>query len=166
MRQHELIIDMKTFIFVILAGAISIAFTQAQEDIPAKAAKAAATAAATAKHVGQAAVRHTKEAVETVADVLTPEPDARRVDVTLTEHHIDMPTDLKAGKTAFVVKDDGKKNHNFEIEGEGVNKKFLTDLSPGQTKVLHVNLEPGHYPVFCPEDGHREKGMHAKVAVQ
>src|ERR1041384_3613202 len=113
MRQHELIIDMKTFIFVILAGAISIVLAQAQEDIPAKAAKAAATAAETAKHVGQAAVRHTKEAVETVADVFTPEADARRVDVTLTDDHIDLPSHLKSGKTAFVVKDDGTKKHNF-----------------------------------------------------
>ena len=157
---------MKTLVSVILASAVSIAYVQAQEDIPAKAAKAAATAANTAKHVGQAAVRHTKEAVETVADVFTPEPDARRVDVTLTDHHLDMPTELKPGKTAFVVKDDGKKKHNFEIQGEDVDKKFLTDLSPEQTKVLHVTLEHGNYTVFCPEDGHRDKGMAAKLTVQ
>jgi uncharacterized cupredoxin-like copper-binding protein len=157
---------MKTFFAVILVGVLSIMLARAQEDIPAKAAKAAATAAETAKHVGQAAVRHTKEAVETVADVFTPEPDARRVDVTLTDHHIDMASHLKTGKTAFVVKNTGEKKHNFEIEGEGVNKKFLTNLSPGQSKVLHVTLEHGKYTTFCPLDGDREGGMETKLTVR
>ncbi len=156
---------MKTFISVVVAGAISIGVINAQEDIPAKAARAAATAAETAKHVGQAAVRHTKEAVETVADVFTPDPEARRVDVTLTDYHIDMPTHLKSGKTAFVVKDASKRKHNFEIQGQGVDKKFLNNLSPGQTKVLHITLEDGSYTVFCPLDGHRNKGMEATVTV-
>ena len=156
---------MKTFFAIILVGVLSIVLVRAQEDIPKKAAKAAATAAETVKHVGESAVRHTKEAVETVADVFTPEPDARRVDVTLTDHHIDMPSHLESGKTAFVVKDDGKKKHNFEIQGQGADKKFLNSLSPGQTKVLHIVLEDGHYMIFCPVDGHREKGMEAKLAV-
>jgi hypothetical protein len=157
---------MKTIISAVLASAVSIAFVQAQEDIPAKAAGAAATAAETAKHVGQAAVRHTKEAVESVADVFTPEPDARRVDVTLNDQHIDMPSHLGTGKTALVVKNAGEKAHNFEIQGEDVNKKFLTDLSPGQTKVLHVTLEHGKYTAFSPSEGDRDKGMEAKLIVR
>ena len=157
---------MKTYISVTLASIVAIAFAQAQEDIPAKAAKAAATAAETAKHVGEAAVRHTKHAVETVADAFTPEPDARRVDVTLTDHHIDMPSHLSTGKTALVVKNTGEKTHNFQIEGDGVNKKFLTDLSPGQSKVLHITLEHGKYTAFSPSEGDRDKGIEAKLTVR
>src|ERR1043166_10172926 len=65
----------------------------------------------TATNVGHAAVRHAQEAVETAPKALVPEPDAHRVDVTMTEYKFDMPTELKAGKTAFVVKNAGKKKH-------------------------------------------------------
>ena len=120
----------------------------------------------TATNVGHATVRHTKEAVNTVAEALTPEPDARRVDVTMTEYKFNMPTDLKPGKTAFVVKNAGKRKHNFEIKGAGVDRKFQKNLAPNETRVLHVVLERGSYDVTCPVDFHPQKGMKTTVTVK
>jgi uncharacterized cupredoxin-like copper-binding protein len=155
---------MKTIFSIILTLALSIGIAWGQG--PGERAKdAAETAADTAKDVGRSVARGTKKAANTVVDALTPEPDARRVDVTLTEYKIDMPTTLKRGKTAFVVKNAGKKKHNFEVQGNGVDKKFVTNLDAKETKVLHVVLKPGDYTVSCPVDFHPQKGMKMTVTV-
>ena len=156
----------RLFISSIVLSLVFPAFVRAQEDIPRKAAEAAATAAETAKHVGEAAVRHTKEAVETVTGAATPEPHARRVDVKLSEHRIDMPGNLRRGRAAIVVHNDGQRKHNFEIVGEGVNKRFMLDLAPGETKVLHIDLRRGDYTAFCPVDQDRSKGMETRFSVR
>ena len=149
---------MKTFLSTIIGLAISCSVVRAQDPVT--------DAVDTAKNVGHAAARHTKEAAETVADALTPEPDARRVDVTMTEYKFDMPSELKPGKTAFVVKNAGKKKHSFAIKGAGVDRKFQKNVTPGETRVLHVMLEPGTYEVSCPVDFHPQKGMKTTVTVK
>jgi hypothetical protein len=136
---------MKTFLSIIFAGLISTAVAQVD----------------TAENVARSTVRGTKQAAETVAhgakkaadtvaDALTPDEDARRVDVTVSDDHIDMPTRLKPGKTAFVVKNAGKTTQNFEVEGRNIDRKFATAPNPGQTKVLHVNLKRGTYTAYSP----------------
>ena len=91
-----------------------------------------------------------KKAADTVEDAFTPDSDARRVEVTITEDRIDMPTQLRAEKTAFVVKNAGKTTQNFEVEGRSVDRKFVAAPNPGQTKVLHVYLKRGTYSVYSP----------------
>src|SRR5678816_1085816 len=100
-----------------------------------------------------------EKTADTVVDAVTPDKDAHRVEVTLNEHRIDMPKSLGSGKTAFVVRNSGKEKHNFEIEGQGIDKKFMTSLSPDESKVLHVDLAPGNYKVICPVKDHEEEGM-------
>jgi iron uptake system EfeUOB component EfeO/EfeM len=92
-----------------------------------------------------------KKAADTVEDAFTPDSDARRVDVTVTDDRIDMPTRLKPGKTAFVVKNAGKTTQNFEVEGRSVDRKFVAAPHPGETKVLHVILKRGTYTAYSPE---------------
>jgi uncharacterized cupredoxin-like copper-binding protein len=149
---------MKTIFLFVAAMFISFGVMRGQDPVT--------DAVDTAKNVGHAAARHTKEAAETVADALTPEPDARRVDVTMTEYKFDMPTELKAGKTAFVVKNAGKKKHSFAIKGAGIDQKFQKNLAPNETRVLHVVLERGTYEVTCPVDFHPQKGMKLTVTVK
>ena len=91
-----------------------------------------------------------KKAADTVEDAVTPDSDARRVDVTVTDDRIDMPAQLKPGKTAFVVKNAGKTTQNFEVEGQSVDRKFAAAPKPGQTKVMHVVLKRGTYTVYSP----------------
>ena len=155
---------MKTLISIILGAALSVGIAWADPVDTAE--NVARDTAETAKNVGKTAVRKTKQAAEAVADALTPEKGARQVNVTLTEHHVAMPTTLKKGRTAFIVRNDGRRKHNFEVQGEGIDQKFFFDVDPGKTKVLHVNLKRGSYTVFCPEDGHRKKGMELSVAVR
>jgi uncharacterized cupredoxin-like copper-binding protein len=156
---------MKTFFSVMFAVTVSTGTVRPEGPIH-KAADVAEDTAETAKNVGHSVVKGTKKAVNTVVDALTPDPDARRVDVTLSEYKIDMPTKLKPGKTAFVVKNAGKKKHNFEIKGNGTDQKFISNLAPNQTKVLHVHLKRGTYDVTCPVDLHPMRGMTTKVTVR
>ena len=149
---------MKTILLAITAVVAPCALLSAQNPVK--------DTVDTASNVGHAAARHTKEAVETVAEAVTPEPDARRVDVTMTEYKFDMPTELKPGKTAFVVKNAGKKKHNLQIKGAGVDQKFQKNLAPGETRVLHVVLERGTYEVTCPVDFHPQKGMKTTITVK
>jgi hypothetical protein len=99
---------------------------------------------------GRAVVDETKKAAETVKDTVIPDPNARKIDVTLTEHRIDMPRELSAGKTAFVVRNDGKERQNFKIEGPGLDREFMIPVGPQESKTLDVELKPGEYKVIVP----------------
>jgi uncharacterized cupredoxin-like copper-binding protein len=156
---------MKPFFSIILAVTVSIGTVRAQGPVQ-KATDVAEDTAETAKNVGHSVAKGTKKAVNTVVDALTPDADARRVDVTLGEYKIDMPTSLKPGKTAFIVKNAGKHKHNFEVKGNGTDQKFLVDLTPKQTKVLHVNLKRGTYTVYCPVGDNQKKGMETSLTVR
>jgi multidrug efflux pump subunit AcrA (membrane-fusion protein) len=136
---------MKTFLVMMFVAAVATATAIAQVD--------------TAENVVNSTVRGTEQAARTVAhgvkkaadtveDAVTPDSDARRVDVTVTDDRIDMPAQLKPGKTAFVVKNAGTTTQNFEVEGRSVDRKFAVAPKPGQTKVMHVILKRGTYTVY------------------
>ncbi len=156
---------MKTIFSIVLAVIVSIGTVRAQGPVQ-KATDVAEDTAETAKNVGHSVAKGTKKAVNTVVDALTPDADARRVNVTLGEYKIDMPTSLKPGKTAFIVKNAGKQRHNFEVKGNGTDQKFITDLTPEQTKVLHVRLKRGTYTVYCPVGDNQKKGMETSLTVR
>ena len=152
---------MKTILSLLFAGLISTAVAQVD----------------TARNVAHSTVRGTKEAARTVAhgvkkaadaveDAVTPDSDARRVDVTLTEDRIDVPTQLKPGKTAFVVKNAGKTTQNFEVEGRSVDREFVAAPNPGETKVLHVTLKRGTYTVYSPGKNGEKRTQKATFRVR
>ena len=136
---------MKTFFSIVFAGMVSTAVAQVDtaENVVHSTVRGTEKAARTVAH-------GVKKAADTVEDAFTPDSDARRVDVTITENRIDMPTQLRPGKTAFVVKNAGKTAQNFEVEGRSVDRKFVAAPNPGQTKVLHVYLKRGTYSVYSP----------------
>jgi uncharacterized cupredoxin-like copper-binding protein len=91
--------------------------------------------------------------------------DAPTIEVGLTEYEIAMPTSLSAGSQAFRVTNNGTIGHNFEVEGQGIEEAFETDLSAGETRTMQLNLEPGTYEVYCPVGNHREQGMEIQLTV-
>jgi uncharacterized cupredoxin-like copper-binding protein len=86
-------------------------------------------------------------------------------EVSLTEFSIDMPTSLTAGPQTFSVTNNGTTEHNFEIEGQGIESVFDTNLVPGETLTMEVDLQPGTYEVYCPVGNHREQGMETELTV-
>jgi hypothetical protein len=54
--------------------------------------------------------------------------------------------------------------HNFEVEGQGVEKKFEANLKPGETRTLQSDLKLGTYEVHCPSR-QPARGMTLKLIV-
>jgi uncharacterized cupredoxin-like copper-binding protein len=92
--------------------------------------------------------------------------DGQKINVTMTEYKFDMPATAKPGKTSFVIKNAGKKTHNFKITGEGIDQKLAANPKPGQTETLQVVLKPGTYEITCPVDFHTQKGMKTTLTVK
>ena len=116
----------------------------------------------------------TESNASTMNPVLPPETDnpAERPtaasptqEVHLMEYAIHMPDTLPAGRVAFNVENGGKETHAFEIEGNGIEQK-TNELTRGNTAALEVDLKPGTYTVYCPVNGHAEKGMKKTVTVR
>lgn len=87
------------------------------------------------------------------------------VEVRLDEWSIDMPMAVPAGDVAFRVRNAGSVAHNFEVEGDGVERAFPSDLAPGETRTMTVTLTPGTYEIYCPVADHAERGMSRTLTV-
>ena len=91
--------------------------------------------------------------------------DTPTTEVGLTEYQIEMPTSLSAGSQTFRVTNNGTTEHNFEVEGQGIEQEFETNLSPGETQTMQLDLAPGTYEVYCPVGNHRDQGMELQLTV-
>ncbi len=65
---------------------------------------------------------------------------------------------VPTGTVTFNIKNDGTVDHQFEIQGNGIDKK-TDNIAPGKTGKLTVDLTAGKYEVWCPIPGHKEAGM-------
>lgn len=88
------------------------------------------------------------------------------VQVELTEYEIKMPDALAAGHQTLNITNAGKQNHNFAIEGPGVQTKLASDLMRGDSQQIGLDLKPGTYTIYCPVDGHRGRGMQRTLTVR
>ncbi len=69
------------------------------------------------------------------------------------------------GTYTFRAENTGDTVHVLEIEGEGIEEE-TEELQPGESADLKVRLEPGSYELYCPVDGHEDRGMKGTVTVQ
>jgi len=87
------------------------------------------------------------------------------IEVKLTEFAVELPKTVPVGKMIFSVTNVGTVEHNFEVEGQGLEKKFEMNLKPGETRNLQVDLPAGTYTVYCPVDDHKKRGMQLELMV-
>jgi len=99
----------------------------------------------------------TPEATEEVA--------AQMVPVELVSFAINMPVSISAGPTTFEVTNTSDMEHNFEVEGQGIEQVFDTNLQPGETRTMTIDLPPGTYEVYCPVSNHADMGMQLTLTV-
>lgn len=95
-------------------------------------------------------------------DVLT---NDNIIEVTLIDHEIEMLDEVYAGAKTFEITNEGEAVHNFEIEGQGIERVLEEDLQPGESGTLDVDLQPGEYEVYCPVGDHAERGMRMTLSV-
>lgn len=72
-------------------------------------------------------------------------PETDTVQVALTEDTIEMTTSLSAGPTVFTITNTSDEEQGFKIEGQGTVEALNTDLMPGDTLSLFVDLRSGTY---------------------
>ncbi len=87
------------------------------------------------------------------------------VAVELDEFEVRMPSELAAGPTTFRVTNVGGAEHNFEVEGQGIEEEFKENLRPGETKEMTLDLQSGTYEVYCPVGNHEDMGMLLELTV-
>ncbi len=92
-------------------------------------------------------------------------PEVTTVEVGLKDFSIDMPDTLNAGPVIIKVTNRGNGVHNFAIERQNVESKFDTNLEPGESRSLRIDLKPGEYRVYCPVGDHAERGMDMTLTV-
>jgi hypothetical protein len=88
------------------------------------------------------------------------------VEVRLTEFEIDMPASVPAGPTVFRITNAGQEEHSFEVEGAAMEHVLESNLSPGATDNLRVDLRAGTYQVYCPVGDHEDQGMSRTLTVR
>ena len=69
-----------------------------------------------------------------------------------------------SGSVTVQVKNAGTTDHALVVEAPGGEVKTPT-LAPGKTAVLKADLKPGTYQMYCPIDGHKDKGMKGEIKV-
>ena len=105
------------------------------------------------------------EASPSASPEASPMAEGNEVEVTLTEFEIQMPAELPAGPTVFLISNTGEFPHNFEIEGNGIEMELDADLQPGEEAMLEVDLQAGTYEIYCPVGNHHEQGMELELTV-
>ena len=68
------------------------------------------------------------------------------------------------GVYTFHAVNRGQTTHALELEGNGVEIE-TSDLQPGASADLKVQLEAGTYELYCPVDDHKGMGMEGSVRV-
>ena len=171
------------FVIAFLACAFCCAVAQAEEKTvaekteevwdktKAKTKQVTKTVAKKTKQASRTVANKTKETVDAIETKIgTPDADARKVTVTINDGGVQIPASLRSGKTAFVVTNNGKQRHNFEIEGERLSsgqwRAEVPPLAPKQTKTMQVNLKRGSYEAHCTVADHAKKEAKVKVAVK
>jgi plastocyanin len=109
-----------------------------------------------------------KKAAEQKASPPAGKPPAATGTVAVTEKEYSIAlagaTTLKAGKTTFAVKNDGKIQHDLAVEDGKEQKTPLIDS--GKSATLAVDLKPGKYKLYCTVPGHEQLGMKQAVTVR
>ncbi|MBI2296878.1 MAG: cupredoxin domain-containing protein [Betaproteobacteria bacterium] len=87
------------------------------------------------------------------------------VPIGLKEYELE-PGKIKVapGKITFVLRNEGRFAHNFNVEGPGIDTT-AEKFSPGRTVRLEVALQEGEYKISCPLSNHDQRGMHGTLVV-
>ena len=89
----------------------------------------------------------------------------QKVSVKLTERDLDPGrADVDAGTIDFEVRNGGDRLHAFAVQtADGVER--ISEIKPGDTETLTVDLPVGRYRMYDPRGGYRLRGVSGTVVV-
>ena len=105
---------------------------------------------------------------DTTAEAQGGNGDASTIDLSETDFELN-PADptVPAGEVTINVTNDGQAPHNIEVEGPSGEQELESDLAPGESGTLAVDLStPGTYEWYCPVGNHRDLGMEGEITVE
>ena len=70
----------------------------------------------------------------------------------------------EAGVYSFRIVNRGESMHALEVEGQGM-EAATSEVGPGESAEVKVELKAGRYELYCPVGNHREMGMEGSVSV-
>lgn len=132
-------------------------------------ADAAAAAADTAAEPDTSA--DPRGSVSRTGDIRIPEQTVG-VQVTLTEWGVTVADSvISSGPVTVVIQNRGDLPHIVEMTGEYAGRWRTAPVQPGASALMSMNLSPGTYTIFCPEepegqDAHRARGMEGRLVVR
>ncbi len=93
---------------------------------------------------------------------------ADTIDVVLEEYLIAMPGAVASGPLTLRISNRGVEEHNLQLRNAADSLVWRTEgnLSPGETLVERLDLEPGTYAALCDFAGHDARGMRTAVSVR
>jgi hypothetical protein len=101
------------------------------------------------------------------AGVLSGRGDGPAVAVTLRQGRLELSTDsIGPGPVTFVVTNADSQAHAVEIFHEHNGRWRTVRIGPGGTAEMSMSMASSDYEVYCPLDGHRERGLSATLAVR
>jgi PQQ system protein len=90
------------------------------------------------------------------------------INVSETDFKLDPanPSVSKPGVVEIKATNDGQTTHSLEVEGPGEEQELESELQPGDSGTLKVDLsKAGRYEWYCPIGNHRELGMKGEIVV-
>jgi uncharacterized cupredoxin-like copper-binding protein len=109
---------------------------------------------------GSSSVAKTQTEANTAAPLAT--ITVTETDFSIAPATINVP---RAGTYVLKAVNKGRVTHALEVEGNGVSAE-TSGIPPGAAATLRVTLaKAGSYEVYCPIDGHKDKGMRAELVV-
>jgi PQQ system protein len=90
------------------------------------------------------------------------------INVSETDFKLDPanPRVSKPGVVEIKATNDGQTTHSLEVEGPGEEQELGSELQPGDSGTLEVDLnKAGRYEWYCPIGNHRDLGMKGEIVV-
>ncbi|MEA2440548.1 MAG: hypothetical protein QOH76_1972 [Thermoleophilaceae bacterium] len=89
---------------------------------------------------------------------------ATTVAISETEFKLNPGSPAVAAGGTIEVRNDGGTAHALEVEGPSGEIKTKT-LAPGKSATIKAPGKDGTYEMYCPIDGHKDKGMKGEIKV-
>lgn len=87
------------------------------------------------------------------------------VTASLQEWSLTLTGMAHAGSVQIHITNDGRFTHSFAIGVGGQAKPLGSNIAPGASADLTLDLTPGEYAVWCPIGSHRANGLEGKLQV-